>query len=114
MVIALLLVSKLETAISDEGISYRFFPFHKRKKTITWSDIEKAYVRKYKPIAEYGGWGLRLGFFGSGKAVNVSGNMGLQLIFRNGKKLLIGTKRSNEVQLILQQLKETGRFVSML
>ena len=46
---------------------------------------------------EYGGWGLRLGLFGNGKAFNVSGDKGLQLEFTDNKKLLIGTNRPEEL-----------------
>ncbi|MEO8086574.1 MAG: hypothetical protein ABI763_07130 [Bacteroidota bacterium] len=113
LVIILLLILRLETEISEAGISYRFFPFHTRQQTISWTEIEKGYVRKYNPISEYGGWGLRLGLFRSGKAYNVSGNMGFQLVLKNGKSLLIGTQKPEEIQTVLRQLSETGRFISM-
>ncbi|CAN5480808.1 hypothetical protein BH11BAC1_BH11BAC1_28590 [soil metagenome] len=113
LVIIILLISRLETEISEVGISYRFFPFHARQQTIAWTEIEKGFVRKYYPISEYGGWGLRLGLFRSGKAYNVSGNMGFQLVLKNGKSLLIGTQKPEEIQTALRKLSEAGRFISM-
>ncbi len=83
--------------IRKEGIHYRFFPFHFREKLIRKEEIEKFEVRKYKPIAEYGGWGIRPGIRGHGRAFNVSGNMGLQLYLNNGKKLLIGTQKPLDI-----------------
>src|SRR3989337_227461 len=56
---------RLETQIKKDGVYYRFFPFHRKYKKISWDRISKAYVRKYHPLAEYGGWGFRFGF-GSG------------------------------------------------
>jgi len=59
----------------------------------------------YYPISEFGGWGLRGGFFfnkGKEKAVNVSGDIGIQLIFKNGKKLLIGTQKKEEAKRVLE------------
>ncbi|MBE0637958.1 MAG: hypothetical protein IH598_05520 [Bacteroidales bacterium] len=95
-------ILKLKTLINKEGISYRFFPFHRSFKTITWDMVDKVYVRKYSPIGEFGGWGFRYGK--NGKALNTSGNKGLQIEFRNGTKLLIGTQRPDELQKTLYQL----------
>lgn len=89
---------RLDTEISAEGVSYKFFPVHIRLKTIPWSEISKAYIRQYKPLAEYGGWGLRYGLKGTGRAINISGNIGLQLELKNGKKILLGTGKGEEVK----------------
>ncbi len=53
---------------------------------------------------EYGGWGIKNGLFGSGKSYNVSGNEGLQIIYTNNKRLLIGTKKTDEIKSVLFQL----------
>jgi hypothetical protein len=92
----------LETQISAEGIYVRFLPFHLKAKFFPWNDIKTSIVRKYSPIGEYGGWGLR--GFKSNMAYNVSGNMGLQLEFISGKKLLIGTQKQDEIKKALQSL----------
>ncbi len=82
---------RLETKINEEGVHYLLRPFQRHYRLIRWSDISRAYVRKYKPILEYGGWGIRYGR--GGKAINVSGNTGIQLELINKKKLLIGTRQ---------------------
>lgn len=92
--------AQLITLIDKQGISYRFKPFHRKFKTLLWSDIATAFVRKYKPLAEYGGWGIRFGL--SGKAFNTSGNEGIQLVLKNNKKLLIGTHKRLEAKEILE------------
>ncbi len=97
-VIILFLIIRLETEITEEGIVYKFFPFHIKPRIARWEFIDKSYVRTYSPIFEYGGWGIRLGIFGYGRALNISGDKGLQLVFSNGKKLLIGTQRPEELQ----------------
>ncbi|WP_225035472.1 hypothetical protein [Winogradskyella sp. SM1960] len=99
---------KLETRIDEKGIHYKFFPFHWSFKVVTWNDIEKAYVRTYSPISEYGGWGIKGGILwntSKGKAINVSGDIGIQLELKNGKKLLIGTQKRNEAERILTTYK---------
>jgi hypothetical protein len=95
---------RLDTAIKKDGIYYRFLPFQLTYKKIPWDRIEKSFVRQYNPISEYGGWGLRTGLFGKGQAFNISGNKGLQLVYNNGKKILIGTQRPEEIEQVLKQL----------
>lgn len=95
---------KLKTRIDEIGIHYQFFPFHLSLKTIHWSEINKAYVKTYDPIGDFGGWGLKGGSLwnkSKGKAINISGDIGIQLELKNGKKLLIGTKKENEAKQVL-------------
>lgn len=92
---------RLETQIKPDGIYVRFFPFHFKYQHYSWGTLTKSYVRQYSPIAEYGGWGLRLGLFGKGKAYNVSGDKGLQLEFTTGQRLLIGTNNPEELSTVL-------------
>lgn len=106
LLILLFFVLRLDTRIDETGVHYRFFPFHISYRTKQWKDIEKAYVPHYKPLYEYGGWGIR--GFGRDRALNVSGNIGLQLQMNNGDKLLIGTQEGEEVKQIL--LKQNASF----
>lgn len=102
---ALIFLFKLITRIDEEGIHYQFIPFHTKLKTIEWSEIEKAHVRKYDAISEYGGWGLKGGFFwnkSKGTAINVSGDIGIQLELKTGKKILIGTNQEDQARQVIQ------------
>jgi hypothetical protein len=102
-----LLNIRLTTIIKQDGIHVRFFPFHLSFRHYPWDMIGKSYVRKYSPVGEYGGWGYRLGLFGKGKAYNISGNKGLQLEFTNKKRLLIGTRKPDELTAALIKI---GKF----
>ena len=90
-----LFLAGLETQVRRDGLYVRFFPFHIRYKKFTMQDLSEYYAREYRPILEYGGWGIRWGK--SGEAYNISGKKGLQLVFKNGKKLLIGSKNPQEL-----------------
>lgn len=106
LVTAIIFIFKLTTRIDEKGIHYKFFPFHWSFKIITWSEISMAFVRNYDPIGEYGGWGFKGGWSKSkGKALNVSGDIGIQLELKNGKKLLIGTQKENEAKSVLETYK---------
>ncbi len=96
---------KLTTTIDQAGISVKFFPIHSKPRLFSWDDISKAYLRKYNPLMEYGGWGIRFGLFGSSGAYNISGNMGLQLELSSGKKILIGTQNAVELEAYLSKVK---------
>ena len=104
-IIVLFSTSRLYVSIDQENIYYRFPPFLTREKILTKEDIKKMYVRKYRPISEYGGWGYRFRFR-SGRAVNVAGNIGLQIVLNNDKKLLIGTQKPEIMEQALRRLKE--------
>jgi len=92
-IIVLFWKTKLITEVKTDGIYLRFPPFFFKDKVFGTDEIETYEIRQYKAVREYGGWGIRHG--GSGKAYNVRGNIGLQLGFRNSKKLLIGTQRKD-------------------
>ena len=94
MTMALLSSLKLYTRIDAMGVHFRMKPFHFKEQTIPWEDIDQIHVRKYSPILEYGGWGMRYGR--NGKAFNVRGNYGIQIVKKNGKKVLIGTQRPED------------------
>jgi hypothetical protein len=108
-VIALFYFLKLKTVIDERGISYQFFPIHKNAKLTAWSDLEECYTREYKPIAEYGGWGYKFGA-GGAKALNVKGNKGIQLKFKSGKKLLIGTQKPEDAQVVINRYFKNERI----
>lgn len=92
---------KLETRIDEKGISFRFLPFHRKARIRSWDKIKSIAVRKYHPIREYGGWGYRIGLRKK-RALNVKGNMGIQIVYKNGRHLLLGTQRPREVEAILK------------
>jgi len=82
---------KLSTEVRHDGIYIRFFPFHREFRTLPFEAIKKYEVRDYSPFREYGGYGIRYGR--SGKAYNVSGKRGIQLELVSGRKILIGSKK---------------------
>jgi len=104
LLIMLLFVIRLETEITPNAIRVRLWPVHLSFRVFPIDEIKGVFVRTYKPIREYGGWGWRVSLTGKGAAYNISGNRGIQLIFRNGRKLLIGTQKPQEAELALTQL----------
>ncbi len=77
------------------GLTYRFAPFHFNATTISWKEVDQIIIRKYSPIKEYGGWGLR--GMGKNRAFNVSRDIGVQLFLSDGRKILFGTQKWQEI-----------------
>jgi hypothetical protein len=90
-----LVKTKLETTVKTEGLYYRFPPLIIKEKYIPIKNIESFAIRYYKPLKEYGGWGIKFGSGKIGKAYNVKGNIGMQLELKNGQKVLFGTQRAD-------------------
>ncbi len=98
-------VMKLEVWIDREGIHYRFFPQIFRTRLISKAEIQRYEIRKYSPLVDYGGWGVRRGFGRKwGRGYIVIGNMGLQLYLSNGKKVLFGTQRSQAILYAMDEM----------
>jgi len=97
---------KLKSRVDEIGIHINYWPFYLKTKLFAWNEIQKVEVIKYSPIADYGGWGYRINLMGKGKALNVKGNIGLKIYFKNGKKLLIGTQKREELNAILAQYQD--------
>ena len=112
MVFYLFEKTKLITAIYEKEIRLRFPPFFFKEKIIPLQMIKNMEVRKYNPITEFGGWGLRYGL--RGKAYNVKGNMGLQIQFINSKKLLIGTQKPDQVTWAISKMLKGEKSINTI
>ena len=100
--------NKLTLRINAEGITYRYFPFNNGKRVFSWVNIEKIYINKYDALGDYGGWGIRyrLWFKFRDKAYLLNDqSKGLQIEFKNGKKLLFSSNKIDELELFLINLK---------
>ena len=92
----------LKTQVKPDGIYLRFYPFHLKAVFIPKERIATAEAVTYNPILDYGGWGIRWSF--SGKAYNISGNKGVQLMYKDKKRLLIGSQKHDELGRVINQL----------
>jgi len=101
---ALFYFLKLKTKVEENGIYVRFIPFHLKEIFISWDQLDECYIRTYSPLGEYGGWGIKYCLGGAGKVYNVSGNQGLQLVFKDGARLLIGTQKPQELQEVIKKI----------
>lgn len=97
----------LRTEVRTDGIYYRFIPFHIRWLKISLYDIKHYDIKKYNPLWEYGGYGIRYSF--KGKAYNVSGYIGIEFVLNNGKRVLIGTQEPDKFKKAIDEVREDSR-----
>ena len=98
---AFIYMTTLSTEVRNDGVYVRFNTLHINWVVFEFNDIEKAEALTYRPIMEYGGWGIRFGK--NGKAYNVSGNKGVLLTLSKGKTILIGSQKHEELSLAITQ-----------
>ncbi len=101
---------RLLTKVTTEQLIISFRPLGRR--TICLADIREASVRTYNPIKEYGGWGIK-GWSTRNVAYNASGNRGVQLVLGDGRKVMVGSQRPEELARALASARDgLGRKVS--
>ena len=91
---------RVQTLVSEKWLTVTFgawFPMYRRR--ICVGDIAGAESVVYRPVAEYGGWGIR-GFAGN-QALSARGDLGVRLVLAGGEKLLIGSGKPDELAHIL-------------
>jgi hypothetical protein len=92
---------RLEIVVTDTGLVFRFFPLHLKWRTVPFSEIIAAAAVTYRPLREYGGWGIRFGWRG-GMAYNVQEDQGVRITLNNGKKILLGSQHAEELESALK------------
>jgi len=102
--ILLFRIMKLVVVVRQDGVFYRYPPFIIKEQQFRVEDIEFFKIRKYKPIMEYSGWGIRYSWAKSGRAFTVKGKLGLQLYLKDGKKVLFGTQRAEVLKRAMNKM----------
>ena len=85
----------MRTEVRADDIHLQGVPLPFCTKHINYSEIETYEARRYHPLRDFWGWGIRFGR--SGRAYTVRGNQGVQLVFKNGQRLLIGSQHPEQL-----------------
>lgn len=103
VILLLALNTKLESHIDRNGISFRWSPFQKALKKISWREIAEANVIDYG----FAGYGRRVSQK-YGNIHTVKGKKGLFIQLKNGSRYLIGTQKPDELRNILSHLPQAN------
>ena len=100
----LFLRTQLITRVDAIGVHVRFAPWQRRARHIPWEQVHGCRVRRYRPLVDLGGWGLRRSFSGRMEGYTTSGDHALDLDLGDRRSLLIGTQRPEELAAVLRAL----------
>ena len=100
-ILAGVLMMRQSTSVTPEAVNVRFGCLYRTRIPIT--ELKQAEAVEYRPVAEYGGWGIR--GFGKKRALNSRGNRGVILTKADGSTLLIGSQKPRE---LLEALARAG------
>jgi hypothetical protein len=95
LVAALISLSHLDVDVTDTGVTIAFRHLWPTRR-IAFGDIVGLEVKQYRPLIDYGGWGVRLGL--AGWAYTTGGGVGVKLRLRKGLPVLIGSRHPDELE----------------
>jgi hypothetical protein len=87
------------TRVDAGALTVRFGFLYTARVPLT--EIAHAEAVSYRPIRDYGGWGIR--GFGKRRALNTRGDQGLLVTRTDGSTLLIGSQKPRELLAALAQ-----------
>ena len=100
-------IMRLIVEVRFREIYIRYAPLVTRK--IPFTEISQVEAREYKPIREYGGWGIK-GWSSKSAVYNVKGNEGVELTLVDGRKVMIGSQNPEP---LADAIKSTMRQVGL-
>ena len=89
----------LLVVVREDNIHINFFPLTKRNIRI--GEIKSVNARSYRPLGEYGGWGIR-GFSGR-RAYSIKGKQGVEVELHTGQIIMIGSQNAAALQAAIQE-----------
>lgn len=101
----LALVSGLTVLVQETRIVMHLGHVPLVRRTIAFSEIESLKSVTYRPLREFGGWGVR--GIGKRKAWTARGNRAVELSLSEGRQLLIGSDRP---QRLAERIRTLGRL----
>ncbi len=87
-VASLALVARLEVSVTRASVDVRWVPLARR--SIPFASIRRAEPVTYRPIRQFGGWGIRFGRRGA-RAYSMSGDRAARLTLDDGSEIYLGS-----------------------
>jgi hypothetical protein len=93
-------VLRLSIELFEDQIVISYRPMHTR--VITYDEIESITARDYKPVREYGGWGIK-GWSRAKVAYNVQGKTGVELQLHGDRMVMLGSQDAQRLAFEIEQ-----------
>jgi len=85
--------ARQKTVVTPTSVDVRFGVLY--RTSIPLADLAQAEAVAYRPIREYGGWGIR--GFGRRRALSMRGDRGVLLTRKDGSTVLVGSQKPREL-----------------
>jgi membrane protein YdbS with pleckstrin-like domain len=105
LVVVGLLRMTTEVTPTDIRVWFGWIPTYRRFVPI--GHVQKIEVVSYRPLADYGGWGIHSGRDGE-RVLNAKGNRGVRLELSDGTRLLIGSQRPEALAVAIERALRPG------
>lgn len=105
LVVVGLLRMTTEVTTTDVRVWFGWIPTYRRFVGV--GTIQKIEVVSYRPMVDYGGWGIRAGRDGE-RVLNARGNRGVRLELADGTRLLIGSQRPEALAVAIERAVRPG------
>lgn len=105
-ILGYLLSIRLLVKVDEEKIKFQYFPLHRKKQKIYWSDVEQYEVLNLPLSVQLSGWGMHVGE----RMFCVAPGSGIRLHLKNGQKVFISCKEPEAIAEILRA-RESGAEV---
>lgn len=96
----LVMRTRLIITVEHGDLTVRLAPFKTRQVPLT--HIVGVEVRSYRPIREYGGWGIRYAGRQKGWVYSIRGKRGVFLTLRDDKRLLVGSAQPEKLSQVIE------------
>ena len=80
----------LDVEVRSDHLFIALGPIHLVRRRIRYSDVEAVSAVIYRPIREFGGWGVR--WWGGKTAWTIRGNRAVKVELRSGKAVYVGSR----------------------
>jgi hypothetical protein len=94
-----------EVTPTDLRVWFGWVPTYRR--FVALGAIQRIEVVSYRPLRDYGGWGIRTGRDGE-RVLNARGNRGVLLDLGDGTRLLIGSQRPEALAVAIERAMRPG------
>ena len=102
--ISFLYFAKLVVKVEEDGIHVRLIPLHVSDRIINFDEIKSFSAEDYRPIKEFGGWGIR---WRPGKiAYSTSGSEGVRIKRKDKRDVMIGSKKPEKLAKAIKEMKK--------
>lgn len=92
----LIFTANLDIRILNDSLYFRYFPFIRKYRKINFLNIASYNAIEYRPIRDFGGWGIRYSMKTKRICYNVSGHHGVEVTLNDGKVIVFGTQQPQQ------------------